>query len=150
MTVYILTVSSHTVSSQLPYYRYHLRNDTHNMDIFFSDRAVEQMWMTRSSACKSIRVFLRCLCLFAHSNVQHFVLPYVFAFGLPGYDIRYNFRIKDYVRVVFTPSCMQESSCLFLVLFVCLRIVVSNTFLLYVQHCGCLIRSNTCLPFTST
>ena len=47
-------------------------------------------------------VILRCLCMFASSDVQHSVLSYVFTFWFPCCDIRHNFRIAHlFVCVVF-------------------------------------------------
>ena len=35
---------------------------------------------------------------------------------------------KNYVRFVFTSSCLKEGSCLIYVICVCLRVMVSNTY----------------------
>ena len=45
------------------------------------------------------------------------VLLFVFTFWVTC-DVRYDFRIKNDVRFVFTSSCLYEGSCLFFTLFV--------------------------------
>ena len=59
-----------------------------------------------------------CVCMFAYSDVQHFVLTYVFTFWVPCCDVRYDFRIKTMfgsslppvvcvkVDVLFTLFCL--------------------------------------------
>ena len=69
------------------------------------------------------------------------VLLCVFTFWVPCCDVR--FRIKNYVRFVFTSSCLYDGSCLIYVLCVCLRIVVSNTYCLVFLFWF----SSSCVPY---
>ena len=63
-----------------------------------------------------------------------YVLSCVLLFQLP-------FPHKNDFQFVFTSSCLYESSCLIYVICVCLRILVSNT---YVVLCFCFVLS--CVP----
>ena len=56
-------------------------------------------------------VILRCLCMFAYSDVQHSVLSYVFTFWVPCCDIRHNFRIAHLFVCVFRFVCFRPVSC---------------------------------------
>ena len=44
--------------------------------------------------CRMAHVLLCFLCMFANSNVQHFVLSNVFMFWVSCCDVRYDFHIK--------------------------------------------------------
>ena len=60
--------------------------------------------------CRRARVLL---CMFAYSDVQHFVLSNVFTFCVPCCVVLYDFLIKNYVLYVFTFSCLQGDHFLF-------------------------------------
>jgi hypothetical protein len=47
------------------------------------------------------------------------------------------FPHKNDVRVVFTSSCLSEGSCLICVIFICLHIVVSNTYCVACFYFAC-------------
>jgi hypothetical protein len=66
-------------------------------------------------------LFLFCVVLLCVSN-----------FWVPCYDVRYDFRINNDVRSVFTSSCLLEGSCL---ICVSLRIMVSNTYCVMFLFC---------------
>ena len=81
------------------------------------------------------------------SDVQHFVL-YTLTFWVPCCDVGFDFRKKRFsvhhYLQLFVGGFMSYLHYLCL-----LCIMVSNTYWLYEEHCGCLIRGRNCLPFAS-
>jgi hypothetical protein len=55
--------------------------------------------------------------MFADSDIQHFVLSYVFTFWVPCCDVRYDFVKKNDVRFVVTSSCLYRGLIFYLRLF---------------------------------
>ena len=74
------------------------------------------------------------------------VLLCVFTFRVPCCDVCYDYRITAMFCSSFTSSCLQEESCLFYVICVCLRIVMSNTY--SVVFLFCLFSS--CVPYVAS
>jgi hypothetical protein len=72
--------------------------------------------------------------------VFYAVLLCVFTFGVPCCDVRYDFRIQ-WCSVRLFPS--RRAHCLIYVIFVCLRIMVSNTFCVLFLIC----LSSSCCKF---
>jgi hypothetical protein len=50
------------------------------------------------------------------SDIQHFVISYVFAFGISCCDVRHDFHRYNDVVLVFIASCLEEDSCLIYVI----------------------------------
>ena len=68
---------------------------------------------------------LCCLGFFAYSDVQHFVLSYIFTFLVPCCNVRYDLHIKAMFSTSLLPVVCKRSYLLFVC--VCFRIVLSNT-----------------------
>jgi hypothetical protein len=102
-----------------------VRYDIHIKEMFYSSLP-PVVCMTLMSYC----VF----CVFPHSDVQHFILSYVFTFWVPcwvvqnfvlsyvfTFWVRVEISYKNDVRFVFTSRCTQEAHVLFtLFVFVCM------------------------------
>jgi len=88
--------------------------------------------------------YLCCLCLFADSGVQHFVLSYVFTFIVPCCDVRYDYRIKTMFGLSLYPVvCRGAYIISMLFRFVCVQ--WCPTRLDYLGN----MASGNCLPFAS-
>ena len=71
------------------------------------------------------------LCMFAYSDVQHFVLSNAFTFWVPWCDVHCDFRIKNEFCSSLHPVVCRRSHFLFTLFCVCLCILcigVSNTY----------------------
>jgi hypothetical protein len=79
--------------------------------------------------CKRAHVALRCLCFFAYRDAQLFVLSYVFMFVLRWPLL---FPHKNDVLFVLYPHLFVEGLVSYLYYLCVLRIVVSNTYWLYI------------------
>jgi hypothetical protein len=95
--------------------------------------------------CRRAHVLLCFLCVFAHSDVQHFVLSNAFTFWVPCRDVRYDVRIKNMFGSSLPPVVGRMSRVLLTLFCVCLRIVVSNT---YRDCVVCFCVSSSCVLCT--
>ena len=73
------------------------------------------------------------LCMIAHSDVQHFVISYVFTFRVLSCDVRYDFRIKTMFGSSLPPVVCRLAHVLF-TLFVCVRVQQYPTHIDYMSN----------------
>jgi hypothetical protein len=77
--------------------------------------------------------YLCCLCLFAYSGVQHFVLLYVSTFLVPCCDVFYDFRIKSMFGSSFLRVVCRGAHVLFMLFVFVWYSGVQHFVLLYVS-----------------
>ena len=105
---------------------------------------MQHLLSARHYTCTVLLLFFVYVCV---SDVQHFVL-YTLTFWVPCCDVGFDFRKKRFsVHLYLQLFVGGFMSYLHYLCLLC--IVVSNTYWLYEEHGGCLIRGRNCLPFTS-
>ena len=84
-------------------------------------------------------------CSFPYSDVQRFVLLYVFTLFVPCYDVHYDFRIESYSVQLFVGRLMSFLCYLYLFAYIGVKHVLT----IRAMMVSVLIRDRNCSPFTS-